>query len=98
MIQGAGYGTFIFFGLFAVFSWVWTYFCAPETKGKTLEEIDQLFHNTSSLDEVVAKQVIVTSICAGTPYSPSWAAGHAGTADSLDALDGKHTETWVEKV
>jgi len=98
MVQGAGYGTFIFFGAFAVLSVIWAYFVAPETKGKTLEEIDQLFHNSASHDEVAAKQMIVTAICAGSPYLPSWASGQQ--VDSLDKLDGKDgtVQTWVEKV
>jgi hypothetical protein len=31
------------FGSFAICSIVFTYFCIPECKGKTLEEIDRLF-------------------------------------------------------
>lgn len=32
MIQGTGYGTFIFFGIWAVLGAVWALFVPPETK------------------------------------------------------------------
>jgi hypothetical protein len=33
---------FIFFG-FSVVASIWTYFCLPETKGRTFEELDHMF-------------------------------------------------------
>ena len=36
-------GTFWFFAFFSFLSFLYTYFCVPETKGKTLEEIEQMF-------------------------------------------------------
>ena len=33
------------FGSFAFLCFVFTYFCIPECTGKTLEQIDYLFHN-----------------------------------------------------
>ena len=36
-------GTFWFFAVFSFLSFVYTYLCVPETKGKTLEEIEQIF-------------------------------------------------------
>ncbi|KAM8933991.1 solute carrier family 2, facilitated glucose transporter member 8 [Pelodytes ibericus] len=40
------YGTFWFFSSFCVLSIFFTIFCIPETKGKTLEQIEKLFQRT----------------------------------------------------
>lgn len=41
------YGAYIFLGLMCVFGAVYVWFFTPETKGKTLEEIDKEFGDTS---------------------------------------------------
>ncbi|RSH80159.1 hypothetical protein EHS25_007264 [Saitozyma podzolica] len=45
MIQHIGYGTFIFFAAFSFLSGIWAWFIAPETKGRTLEQMDLVFHS-----------------------------------------------------
>ncbi len=37
------------FGSFAFLCFVFTYFCVPECTGKTLEQVDYLFHNNIPL-------------------------------------------------
>ncbi|GFZ51229.1 hypothetical protein JCM24511_08987 [Saitozyma sp. JCM 24511] len=59
MIQKIGYGTFIFFGVFAVLSGIWTYFFVPETKGRTLEEMDAIFHTAIAHEDTIAKRDIL---------------------------------------
>ena len=44
-----GQGTFWFFAVFCLIIFVYTYFCVPETKGKTLEEIEQIFTGRHSV-------------------------------------------------
>lgn len=39
----SNFGTFIFFGCITTIAAIWVYFFVPETKGKTLEEMDELF-------------------------------------------------------
>ncbi|KAJ5357252.1 hypothetical protein N7541_004410, partial [Penicillium brevicompactum] len=51
LIQNTGYGTYVFFCLFCAFSFVWCWFFVPETKGRTLEEMDAVFGDNSSSDE-----------------------------------------------
>ena len=51
MIEGAGFGTYIFFGGFCGLAACWAYFFVPETKGKSLEDMDALFGDTSAHEE-----------------------------------------------
>ncbi|OXG19746.1 sugar transporter [Cryptococcus neoformans Tu401-1] len=60
MLQNIRYGTFIFFGAFAVMSGIWAWFLCPETKGLTLEAVDQLFHNHAAQEELKQKHNIVS--------------------------------------
>ncbi|KAF8968160.1 general substrate transporter [Flammula alnicola] len=43
MLQHLSYGTFIFFGLFSLMGGLFIIFFVPETKGLTLEEMDDVF-------------------------------------------------------
>lgn len=43
MVGSMGYGTFIFFGLVCFLAAAFIYFMVPETKGLTLEEMDEVF-------------------------------------------------------
>ena len=43
MLDSAGFGTYLFFAAFCFLAIVWAYFLVPETKGKTLEEMDDVF-------------------------------------------------------
>jgi hypothetical protein len=42
-IESSAYGAFIFFGCVTVVGIVYVTFMVPETKGRTLEEMDELF-------------------------------------------------------
>ncbi|KFY70139.1 hypothetical protein V499_09425 [Pseudogymnoascus sp. VKM F-103] len=50
MITSLGYGTYMFFGTLMVLMGFWAYFFIPETKGKTLDEMDELFGAPSIAD------------------------------------------------
>lgn len=43
MLSGIGWGTYIFFAVWSAAGGVFIWYCIPETKGKTLEEMDQVF-------------------------------------------------------
>ena len=45
MIQSMGYGVFVMFGLINIGSFLFVYFIVPETRGKTLEEIHEMFES-----------------------------------------------------
>jgi hypothetical protein len=43
MITDIGYGTYFLFATFMVLMGVWAFFFVPETKGRSLEDMDRLF-------------------------------------------------------
>ncbi|CAA7267023.1 unnamed protein product [Cyclocybe aegerita] len=49
MLKHITYGTFIFFGAFSLLGGLFVIFFVPETKGLTLEEMDEVFGATQSL-------------------------------------------------
>lgn len=51
MLESAGFGTYIFFAAFCGIAIAWAYFFVPETMGKTLEEMDEVFGDTSGQAE-----------------------------------------------
>jgi hypothetical protein len=50
MITSLGYGTYFFFASLMIFLGFWSWFFVPETKGKTLEEMEALFGATTLVD------------------------------------------------
>jgi archaellin len=59
MLISIGYGTFIFFMCFCLMAAVFSYFFVPETSGKALEEMDQVFKDNLGQEEMnIMRQVI----------------------------------------
>ncbi|KAK1987625.1 quinate permease [Colletotrichum cereale] len=57
MLKNWEWGTYIFFAVFLGASIVWVWFCLPETKGATLEEMDRVFgSNTGAEDTILLEQ------------------------------------------
>ncbi|CAI7593448.1 unnamed protein product [Penicillium pancosmium] len=51
MLDTITWGTYIFFAAFALIAFIFTFFCIPETRGKTLEDMDLIFGDTSAHEE-----------------------------------------------
>lgn len=51
MLESAGFGTYVFFAAFCLMAVIWAYLLVPETKGKSLEQIDEVFGDTSGAFE-----------------------------------------------
>ncbi|KAF5495174.1 MFS glucose transporter mfs1 [Colletotrichum siamense] len=59
LIKGTGFGTYVFFATFCLGSLLWTYFCVPETNGRTLEEMDKVFHDRTGASDIEIKNRIL---------------------------------------
>ncbi|KAF5381952.1 hypothetical protein D9615_004355 [Tricholomella constricta] len=60
MLEHLGFGTFVFFGSFSLLGGLFVLFFVPETKGLTLEEMDDVFGSSKGL--AVADQQRQTAI------------------------------------
>ncbi|KAK6203088.1 putative sugar transporter, high affinity [Scheffersomyces amazonensis] len=54
-VASAKYGAYIFLGLMCIFGAIYIQFFVPETKGRTLDEIDELFGDTSGTSRTEAE-------------------------------------------
>jgi hypothetical protein len=52
MLARLTWGTYIFFAVWTALGGAFIYFCVPETKGKTLEEMDMVFGSHTSTEEM----------------------------------------------
>ena len=43
LVINTGFGAYVFFAVFCALSFVWTFFFVPETNGRSLEQMDQVF-------------------------------------------------------
>ncbi|KAL5425438.1 hypothetical protein PMIN07_011719 [Paraphaeosphaeria minitans] len=64
LVQNTGYGAYTFFAVFCALAFVFTFFCVPETMGRTLEQMDAVFGDVSSEAEEARKVRIERQIIA----------------------------------
>ncbi|KAE8540573.1 hypothetical protein D1P53_003524 [Cryptococcus gattii VGV] len=62
MIESIGYKTYIVFMCFCVVGFFYSIFILPELKGLSLEEVDQLFHDTSGAEDRARRDRIAAQI------------------------------------
>lgn len=55
-IHTSNFGTFIFFGCVTTIGVLYVYFFVPETKGRTLEEMDEIFGSTGIAADDTARK------------------------------------------
>lgn len=65
LVQNTGYGAYTFFAVFCLLAFVFTFFCVPETAGRSLEDMDQVFKDVSSEAEEARKARIEQEILEG---------------------------------
>lgn len=65
LVVNTGYGAYVFFAVFCVLSGLWTYFFVPETKGRTLEQMDHVFKDNSSEHERARRDAIEADLLGG---------------------------------
>lgn len=62
MLISLGWGTYLFFGCFCFAASVFSFFFVPETSGKTLEEIGDLFGDSEVMAEEAIRQRILEEV------------------------------------
>lgn len=73
-IDASDFGTFIFFGVMSVLAVLWVYFFLPETKGRTLEEMDEIFGESGfaqadlALKQRIERDIGLTALIYGDGY------------------------------
>ncbi|KAI8205403.1 hypothetical protein K4K53_004114 [Colletotrichum sp. SAR 10_77] len=77
MITDLGYGTYFMFAGFLIGIGLWSFFCVPETKGVSLEEMDALFSRPT--------HIAVWAQLRGRPILPRDNISVAGSMDKSDA-------------
>lgn len=65
MMDEIGYKTFIVFMCFCVLGLIWAYFCLPELKGLSLEEIDAVFADGVSAEDRLRRERIANELEVG---------------------------------
>ena len=53
--------SFLIFGAIILLSVIFVYFCVPETKGKTISEVQEYFHDNNSIETSSTKSEINSS-------------------------------------
>ncbi|WWC60722.1 uncharacterized protein I303_103298 [Kwoniella dejecticola CBS 10117] len=83
-----GYGAFAFFAAFSFASGVWTFFFVPETKGRTLEQMDKIFKSSNAIEDAEAKEQILQLMC-GDVQNPVMSHGNAykGRVQMIERAD-----------
>ncbi|OMP82155.1 putative glucose transporter rco-3 [Diplodia seriata] len=51
MLDTIGYGTYLFFAAFCLLALAFTFFCVPETRGRSLEDMDVVFGDAQAREE-----------------------------------------------
>ncbi|KAI9021675.1 general substrate transporter [Phycomyces nitens] len=62
MLNGIRYGTYVFLAVFCVLSFFFTWFFIPETKGLTLEEMDNIFGGKSASQDAALMERVQESV------------------------------------
>lgn len=55
LVQNTGYGAYIFFAVFCLLSFVYVWFFVPETRGCTLEKMDEVFKDNRAAHDIELK-------------------------------------------
>lgn len=94
MLQNIKYGTFLFFGVFALLSGIWVWFFCPEPMGKTLEQMDEIFRSNTAHEDNITKVEIQAAIMDASPIGSTTSVFRSG--EKLGDKDIQ--QEWVETV
>ena len=89
MLEVLGFGTYLFFAAFAFISFFFVYFLVPETRGKSLEDMDMVFGDTAAHEEKTRLAEIAASMGL-TEALPDEKVDHA-RADHAEGVNANQT-------
>ncbi|OAX81129.1 hypothetical protein ACJ72_04531 [Emergomyces africanus] len=87
MLETITWGTYIFFAAFCLLALAFTFFFIPETRGKTLEDMDLVFGDTAAHEEQ-QRIVQIEAALRGTPLAGA-GMGKAALKESLFGEEGR---------
>lgn len=70
LVQNTGFGAYTFFATFCLLSLVWTQLFVPETRGRTLEQMDHVFKDIVSEQEESRRKAIETDLLGHSGQRP----------------------------
>ncbi|EGF99212.1 uncharacterized protein MELLADRAFT_50751 [Melampsora larici-populina 98AG31] len=85
---GLGSNVFFIWGGLCSLCFVFTFFCIPETKGLSLEQVDDLYQNSSILGSDSYRRKLLTAEATNVAFGN----GEAGNSQELMTVDGKSEE------
>jgi hypothetical protein len=92
MIKGIGWGMYLFFAIWLFIGAFFVWFFVPETKNKTLEEMDMVFGSIAAVQDqelmTAAREEVGLDQLFGTPASQS---SEKPTSDDK-VMEGGHLE------
>ncbi|KAM5368011.1 hypothetical protein ACJZ2D_009725 [Fusarium nematophilum] len=62
LVKSTGFGAYVFFAAFCLLSFAFVWFFVPETKGKTLEEMDTVFGDRSGVGDIAKKEQVLRDV------------------------------------
>ncbi|CEF86811.1 hypothetical protein FGSG_04700 [Fusarium graminearum PH-1] len=62
LVRSTGFGAYVFFAVFCLLSFVWVWFSVPETNGKSLEEMDEVFNDRTGTADIAKKDRIMADL------------------------------------
>lgn len=64
LVRETGFGAYVFFAVFCLLSFIWVWFSVPETNGKSLEDMDEVFNDRSGVADIAKKERILAEVFA----------------------------------
>lgn len=84
MLETIKWGTYIFFAAFSLIALAFTYFFVPETKGKSLEDMDEVFGDAAAHEEKARLFNIAADLGLAAPV--------AGPDDKMEQIERENRE------
>src|SRR5690606_28899868 len=86
MLETMGWGTYVFFAAFCLLALGFTYFFVPETRGRSLEDMDAVFGDSAAREEKARLTEVAASL------------GLTEALPAADKVNAEHDEDGDQRV